>query len=121
MTPVPLLPKVRSRALLDACQHMPCALRLAGFIGMPCAPQTTVVGAHIGSLGKGTATKVSDLSVAAACVTCHDLYDGRDARGAFIREKYPMAFGERVLAAVQETQARWVERGLLTAEGQEVI
>jgi hypothetical protein len=100
---------------------MPCSLRIAGFIGLPCAPQSTVVGCHVGSLGKGTATKVSDLSIAAGCSTCHDLIDGRDNRIDYIRKHYPLALGEQVLRAVNETQARWVEMGLLTAQGQEVI
>lgn len=121
MTPVALLPKVRSRALLDACAQMPCTLRIGTFIGLPCSGQNTVVGAHIGSMGKGMSTKVSDLSVVAACMTCHDLYDRRSPGGTVIRDRYPAAFGERVLGALQETQARWVEMGLLTAKDQETV
>lgn len=118
---VELLPKVRSRPLLDACQHMPCTLRIAGFIGMPCAHQGTVVGCHLPTIGKGWGTKVSDLFVAAGCQVCHDLLDGRDPRGFDIADRYPRAFYERLMRAGHETQSHWLAMGLIHVEGMEVI
>lgn len=117
-----LLPKVRSAALLDACRSMDCTLRIASFIpGHSCAPQATVVPCHVGRLGRGTATKVSDLSVAAGCRACHDLIDGRDKRLWEIMDRYPAAFVERVMLGVFETQAQWVGLGLLSAPGMEIV
>jgi hypothetical protein len=118
-----LLPKIRSRALLDACRHMPCTLRVAGFIpGYRCAAQETVVPCHIPTIGKGMGTKVSDLFVAAGCLHCHDIIDGRDfGRYAAIIDRYPAAFADRLLRGMCETQARWVGLGLLTVEGAEMV
>ena len=112
------LPKVRSRKLLDACADMPCTLRMASFIpGQTCAPQNTVVGCHVGNLGRGVATKVSDLHVAAGCMACHSLIDRRDNRVTWIMEQYPAAFMERLMLGVFETQSRWVALGLITIDG----
>lgn len=118
-----LLPKIRSRVLLDACQHMPCTLRVSSFIPTRrCAHQTTVVPCHIPTIGKGIGTKVSDLFVAAGCIHCHDIIDGRDRKGAdYIAAHYPTALMERLLRGMCETQARWVGMGLLTVEGMEVL
>lgn len=117
-----MLPKIRSRALLDACRHMPCSLRVASFIpGNRCAAQDTVVPCHIPTIGKGMGTKVSDLFVAAGCLHCHDIIDGRDRAGAdFIAANYPTAMMDRLLRGMCETQSRWVGMGLLVATGDEV-
>lgn len=106
-----LLPKVRSDNLMSSINGMPCALRIASFIGEPCAHPSTVVGCHLPVFGKGMSTKVSDLYVAAGCQTCHDLLDGRDSRVEFIRDKYPTALMGRLLMALCETQARWLMEG----------
>lgn len=119
-----LLPKVRSRALLDAVQYMPCALRVSSFVpGHKCAPQETVVGCHLDrSIGKGIGTKVSDLYAIAACSNCHDILDGRDnARRDFILAKYPTAYLDRVIRGLTETQARWVDMGLLEGQDWEIV
>jgi len=119
-----LLPKVRSRALLAACQDMPCTLRVASFIpGQQCAHQTTVVPCHIdATLGKGMGTKVSDLFVAAGCFHCHNIIDGRDPKGrAFIMDNYPTAFMERLLKGLCETQSRLVDMGLIEVKGGEIV
>lgn len=116
-----LLPKVRSRALLDACGDMPCTLRIASLAGMQCAPQNTVVGCHLATIGKGVGTKVSDLYVAAGCVVCHDLVDGRDKRGFVIADTYPAAFAERLMRGNHETIARWVEMGLIEVKGAKIV
>ena len=117
-----LLPKIRSRPLLDACKDMPCCLRVASFIpGHKCSAVDTVVGCHVGNLGRGMGTKVSDLSVAAGCHACHDLLDGRDNRVRWIIDQYPFAFAERLMHGVFETQARWVGMGLIEVKGMEIL
>jgi hypothetical protein len=118
-----LLPKIRSRALLDACQHMPCTLRIASFVGQRCAPQDTVVGCHLPTIGKGVSTKVSDLFVAAGCATCHSIVDhrGTNAMREVIERNYPAAFADRLMRANHETLSRWVGMGLIQVEGGEII
>jgi len=122
MTPVELLPKVRARSILDAVQHYPCALRISSIIpGHRCSGQDTVVGAHLPTIGKGVNTKVSDILVAAACDNCHSLLDGRDNRIHWIIANYPTIFYERLMRGHHETMGRWVEDGLLSVEGMEVV
>lgn len=118
-----LLPKVRSRALLDACQYMPCALRISSCIpGHACSGQDTVVGAHLPVIGKGVGTKVSDLFVVAACFNCHELLDGRDKRGAdYLAFHRSGVVLDRMLRGLAETQSRWVQMGLLHIEDEEII
>jgi len=112
--PPALLPKVRSKAVLGAVRGMPCTLRIATFVpGHRCADPATVVPCHVGNLGKGMSTKVSDLSVAAGCMACHDLLDGRDSRRAWLIENYPAAVQHRALMGVLETQAMLLMRGAL--------
>lgn len=116
-----MLPKVRSPALLSAIAGMPCSLRLAGFAGRPCAPVDTVVGCHLPVFGKGVGTKVSDLFVVAGCSTCHDLLDARNVEGLKLRELYPCAWTDRLLKALAETQARWVQMGVLVIPEAELV
>lgn len=73
----------------------------------------TNVMAHLPVHGKGTGTKVSDLHMACACQTCHDLIDMRDPAGAVIRERYPHAFWEAMFRAHAETLSRWIALGLI--------
>lgn len=120
MTRIARLPKVRSRTLLDAIRGMPCALRIATFVGQPCSSRETVVGAHIRTGAKGMGTKESDLCVVAACRLCHALLDGQDRRGVEIRAAYPHAFHEQVQRAWAETLARLVEAQVITVKGVEV-
>lgn len=115
------LPKVRSRELLDACRDMPCTLRIASFLGLPCEPQDTVVGCHLPTFGKGMSTKVSDLYVAAGCRLCHDLLDGRDPRGAQISDQYPAAFYERMMRGNHETIAHWIASGEILIRKGEIL
>lgn len=117
-----LLPKVRSRALLDAIRDMPCALRISSFIpGHRCSGQDTVVPCHLPGIGKSMGSKVSDLFVVAGCFHCHQLLDGRDANQSVLIDRYAAAVTERMLRALMETQSRWVAAGLLTGEGWEVV
>lgn len=117
-----VLPKVRSRDLLDACADYPCTLRLASFGGMQCAPQNTVVPCHLDGMGgKGAGTKVSDLFVAAGCFVCHQLIDRRDPRGMKLAQLYPAAWAHQIHRAHCETLAYWVQDGLIHIEGAEII
>ncbi|PZQ99174.1 MAG: hypothetical protein DI533_00250 [Cereibacter sphaeroides] len=118
-----LLPKVRSRALLDAAKDMPCTLRIASFLpGGKCSPQPTVVPCHIKSVGKGMGSKSSDLHVAAGCQACHDILDWRDKHGAeYIADRYAAALAWQVVNAIYETQHRWVEAGLIEVPGAEIL
>lgn len=114
-----LLPKVRSEAIMRAMRGMPCALRVASFLpGGKCAARDTVVGCHLPTIGKGVATKVSDLFVAAGCARCHDIVDGRDLPARdYIMAKYPTAYMERLMRAGHETQARLVALGIIAVKG----
>jgi len=119
--PLAFLPKVRSPGIMQAMHQMPCSLRIGTFIGLPCWHQDTNVGCHLPVMGKGVGTKVSDLSVACGCGLCHSLLDARDPRGALIREKYPLAFGIRLLDALAETQARLVAIGIILVPDAEIV
>lgn len=118
-----LLPKVRSKILTDEAKFMPCAARISSFIpGHRCnTDEGAVVWAHLGSLGKGTSTKVSDLNGCAACGNCHDLIDGRDNRIWWIIKNYPVAFFERIMNARDESSGRLVEVGIITVKGGKIV
>ncbi|WP_220747288.1 nuclease domain-containing protein [Jannaschia pagri] len=106
---------------MQSFRGMPCSLRIASFAGLPCAPQSTVVGAHLPVFGRGIGTKVSDLFVVAACQRCHDMLDERDLIGAEIRKSYPGAYADRLLKALCETQSRWIADGLVVVPKAKVI
>jgi hypothetical protein len=112
--PAILLPKVRSPALMQAARGMPCSLRIASFVGLPCSGADTVVGCHLPVLGRGVGTKATDLAVAFGCQTCHDILDGRNQNALeVIRDKYPAAFFDRLLNALVETHGRMVLLGII--------
>jgi hypothetical protein len=117
--PLTMLPKARSRALLDATHDMPCELRIASFLGRPC--RGSVMPVHLDfTTGKGMGTKVTDLAVVAGCDACHRLLDWRDKTGAeFLREKYPTALMEQVLRALIVTHGRLLGLGIITVQGHE--
>jgi len=115
--PVHLLPKLRSRLLLNHIGGLPCSLRIASLVqGGRCAHESTVVACHLPTLGKGMSTKVSDLFVAAGCAACHDLLDRRDSRWSEIPRD---ALWERMLHGLAETQMRLVCLGVIRVEGAE--
>ena len=116
-----MLPKVRSDDFRRSAIDMPCTLRIAGFVGLPCAPLDTNVMCHMPVHGKGIGTKVSDLHMCCGCATCHDMLDERDARGRKIRELYPHAYWERLLLAMAETQSRWVAMDLIYGDDWEIV
>lgn len=117
-----MLPKVRSEDLREACEGAPCALRIGTFAGIPCSDFETVVGAHPPVFGKGTSTKVSDLYLINGCHSCHDLLDWeRNPIGRKIRDDYPQAFWLQIVKAICETQARWIEKGLIIVPNSKII
>ena len=66
-----MLPKVRSESLRQACQHMPCTLRISSFIpGFRCSGDDTVVGCHIDkAIGKARERRCPTCSwLPAACI-----------------------------------------------------
>jgi len=127
-----MLVKVRSDPLMNAIggkvagkpieQPMPCTIRISGLIpGHRCASRETVVGCHLGELGKGMSTKVSDIQVAAGCMNCHMLVDGVDPRWFWLLENHPVTTLKRILTATHETQAMLVELGIISVKGQTLI
>lgn len=115
-----LLPKVRSEAIMQAANGQPCSLRIASFVGLSC--QGTVVGCHLPVIGRGVATKATDLAVAFGCHVCHEIIDGRaqNLQEQIIRQ-YPAAYADRLLNALVETQARLVGMGIIRVKGGEVL
>ena len=127
-----MLPKVRSEVLMDAIGGklngrpstgpMPCTPRISGLVaGHRCASSETVVGAHLGNLGKGMSTKVSDLNVVAACLHCHNLIDGVDSRWWWLMENPCFTTMQRLLTAQHETQAMLLDLGIISVLGAEII
>jgi hypothetical protein len=117
-----MLPKIRSKAIMRAMEHYPCTVRVSNFIpGHDCAPQSTVVGAHLPVIGKGVGTKVTDLAVVAACHHCHLLIDGVDARANQLVAMYPAAYHMRLLQALVETQAMLVRDLVIEVPDGEIV
>jgi hypothetical protein len=110
-----LLPKVRSDALTASARGQPCALRLPGVC---CFDPATTVLAHLPSPGKGVATKSSDLHACFACHRCHDVLDRR----LWMKHGLTDAqVADACLRALAETQARWIEAGLISVRGGRVL
>lgn len=66
---------IRSDAVTGSARDQECTLQVAGF---QCAPNETVVLAHIPLMGNhGAGLKPDDVCAAYACATYHDLLDGR--------------------------------------------
>jgi len=121
MTPM-LLPKLRSRRLLDEIARMPfCTLRVAGLAGQRCAPTATHVAAHIATYGKGMSTKTSDLAAVCACATCHDLLDRRAGRWQALYAEHEAEVWRRIARALTETHGWLAGRGLLTVPGGKIL
>jgi len=109
-----MLPKLRSDQLMAAMVGYPCTIRIASFIpGETCAHESTVVGAHLHVSGKGMGTKVTDLAVAAGCMTCHALQERRDPRIELIEARYPIAVTLRYAQALVETHTLLMMDGVL--------
>lgn len=123
-----MLVKVRSEAIMREIRgagdgpQFPCALRVSSlYPGHKCSPGT-VVGCHLSGLGKGMSTKVTDIAVGAGCMNCHRIIDGVDQHILdFILEKYPTAYGNRLLLGLIETLSIGIERGVIAVPGAELI
>lgn len=113
-----LLPKARSEKIMQACHNYPCSLRISSFLGRPCSGDR--MGVHLDMVGgKGVATKVSDLAVAAGCDGCHRLLDGRDGAGwKILMEKYHAGVLLQCLRGLNETHSRLLGDGIITVDGE---
>ncbi|MBL4898095.1 MAG: DUF1364 family protein [Colwellia sp.] len=118
-----MLPKIRSKAIMQGADGSPCTLRIASFYpGHFCALPDTVVGCHLPIWGKGTGTKVTDMGVAFGCMHCHDILDGRNKPAqTYIMDRYPSALAERMLHGLTETQALLIQMGALVVPDGEII
>lgn len=118
-----MLPKIRSKSVMSSAAGKPCTLRVSSLVpGHRCSGADTVVGVHLPIWGKGTSTKVTDAAVVYGCYNCHAIVDGVDlARGAYLRDHYPVAVVERMLHALTETQAMQIEAGILVYPDAEMI
>jgi hypothetical protein len=110
-----LTPKLRSEDYCRAVAEIRrCTLRISSFLpGFRCSAPSTCVGAHVGNVGKGMSTKVSDLMVVCGCLHCHDLLDRRDSRWTYLEENYAAAVAWRVVSALAETQGAMLAAGKL--------
>lgn len=113
--PVVLLPKVRSAAIMQAANGMPCSLRLPGICNHNSA---TTVFCHLPGIGKSHASKVSDLHGAFGCSACHTAIDthGWEARGLT-----PAIVLDAMLRGICETQSRLVGLGVIKIKGGKII
>lgn len=124
MTPVSLLPKVRSTKIMQSANGKPCALRISSlFPGHKCSPgDCTTVLAHIAVGGKGIGTKTSDIEGAYACFNCHSIIDGVDRkRRDYIEDAYPSALAWRIIQGAAETRARLVEAGIIVVPDAKIV
>jgi len=122
-----LLPKLRSKFYTDSIDGMPCTLRIAGLVdGRRCAHRGTVVPCHIPTIGKGVATKVSDLFVVAGCFECHRLLDWQDPNvSEWLFKTGPDRITQaaiwRLVHAIAETQSLLLGAGVIQVPRGEII
>ena len=98
--------KIRSKAIRQSARGESCSLRRPGICNHN--PETTVL-AHLPG-NKGTGTKNHDIFAVYACSDCHDWLDDR---GFMPLEAH---HGWDVLKALQETQIKLYEKGLIKCE-----
>lgn len=96
---------VVSKKLRDSARDRCCTLRLAGVCNHQ--PETTVL-AHLPCGMKGMGMKSPDNMAVFACSACHDVIDGR--RGGVYD-------AHDLLRALAETQAYWIDKGLMSIAG----
>jgi len=110
-----LLPKIRSKAIMQAASGSPCTLRIASFYpGGKCSGRTNVVGCHLPVWGKGQSTKVTDLAVAFGCDVCHAILDGVDMKKHnYLMAHYEAAVMQRLLFGLTETHAILAIKGII--------
>jgi Fe-S oxidoreductase len=92
----------RSKKIMKSAKGEDCTLRLVGICNFN--PETTVA-AHVG-VRRGMAIKCGDNMVVYACSSCHSAIDsaGRDQ------------YASDKLRAIEETQEKLIEKGLLVVE-----
>ncbi|HGF7373656.1 TPA: nuclease domain-containing protein [Vibrio cholerae] len=92
----------RSCKIMKSAKGEDCTLRLVGICNFN--PETTVA-AHVG-VRRGMAIKCGDNMVVYACSSCHSAIDsaGRDQ------------YASDKLRAIEETQEKLIEKGLLVVE-----
>lgn len=102
---------VRSPQYLAGSRDAPCTLRIPGV-----CTGNGVVPCHARDDDTGGAQKASDLSVVDGCFDCHDVFDRRRKlpSGEFLSEA---EWDHYALRAIQRTQKRRVDLGLLTVAG----
>lgn len=100
---------VRSKAIRDSARGESCTLRIPGVC---CGDPETTVLAHLPYGGRGMGMKAPDTHSAYACRTCHDAIDGRGGYRVLDAEAL-----ECCLRGIAETQARLIDRGILTVKG----
>lgn len=86
----------------DSARMEDCSLRLGN-----CSSNETVVLCHIGKV-RGMAIKCSDHFAVYACSNCHDKIDCR-VKSEFTKEELAV----EKLRALEETQLKLIEKGLL--------
>lgn len=103
-------PRINSRAMRNAARGEHCTLEIVG----ACWGGTdTTVLAHLPDESHGISRKPDDLSACFACVTCHDVIDGRR----------PWPSGEKgsrdgyMRRAQTRTWRRLFEKGVLNIKG----
>ena len=91
----------RSKKIRNSAKGQTCSLRLPG-----CSHDSeTVVFAHVGR-NRGMGIKCGDNMGVYACYACHTAIDG----------KLRNTFAADILRALEETQAKLIEQGLLTVK-----
>lgn len=120
-----MLTKVRSEDIMSAAGNSnlfpSCTLKLGTFAGIPCAPRSTNVMAHLPTIGKGMSTKVSDVFVACGCATCHSILDEVHEVSHLIQERYPAAYWIQVMKANHETISRLIMAEIISVIDGELI
>ncbi len=112
---IAFLPKVRSDMIMSSALGQPCSLRLPGICNHN--PETTVMG-HLPGIGKSLSSKVSDLHGAFVCSACHDAIDRHTYEKRGLTATIVL---DAMLRGHCETQARWVDMGLLSGPDWKVI
>lgn len=101
--------KIRSKKITDSAKGEDCTLRIPGICNGN--PETTVF-AHLPG-NKGTGTKNHDIFGVYACNKCHDWIDGRGGESEY--EDW-LDRHEQMLRALQETQIKLYQKGLLRVD-----
>ena len=93
--------KIRSKKIRASAKGESCTLRIPSVCNHN---NETVVFAHVNA-NKGVGTKNHDLFGVYACSGCHDWMDGRSNYGG--------SYYSEILRALQETQIKLYEKGLI--------